>query len=106
MAANRLGLTTQVPIKEIYLTSGPTYIINIGAHAIHLKHAKKLELLYLKRPAGEAIRALSSLGPSEVTQAISKLRRILPEKEFHSLTYTTKVPTWMAQSLCQQRLNG
>jgi hypothetical protein len=36
-AANRLGLTTQVPMRTIYLTSGRSRCLNLGAQSIELK---------------------------------------------------------------------
>jgi len=33
-AANELGLTTQVPVREVYLTSGPSRRLKLGAQVI------------------------------------------------------------------------
>src|SRR5438270_7856617 len=38
-AANALGLTTQVPTKVIYYTSGPNRRFKLGAQVVELKHA-------------------------------------------------------------------
>ncbi len=35
-AANTLGLTTQVPVRSVYLTSGRTRTMNLGKHVIEL----------------------------------------------------------------------
>lgn len=37
-AANELGLTTQVPVREVYLTSGPSRNLKLGAQVIELRH--------------------------------------------------------------------
>jgi hypothetical protein len=39
-AANALGLTTQVPTKLVYLTSGPSRGLHLGAQVVEMKHAR------------------------------------------------------------------
>ena len=56
--ANALGLTMQVPIREIFITSGVSRIIQLGNRAIELKHGTRWQLVLGKRLAGRAIRAL------------------------------------------------
>jgi Family of unknown function (DUF6088) len=58
-AANELGLTTQVPVREVYLTSGPTRKLKLGQQVIELRHAPAWQLVLPGRPAGAAIRALA-----------------------------------------------
>jgi len=36
-AANALGLTTQVPVKSVYLTSGPSRTLSIGKQSVELR---------------------------------------------------------------------
>ena len=36
-AANALGLTTQVPVKSVYLTSGRSRVLNLGRQAVELR---------------------------------------------------------------------
>ena len=38
-AANFLGLTTQTPVQSVYLTSGPSHRLKLGALTVHLRHA-------------------------------------------------------------------
>jgi len=61
-AANELGLTTQVPVREVYLTSGRSRRLQLGAQVIELRHVPAWQLVLLGRPAGAAIRALAWLG--------------------------------------------
>ena len=65
-AANALGLTKQVPVKSVYLTSGPDRKLTLGELTVTLRHAPRWQLAAPHRPAGEAVRALSWLGPNEV----------------------------------------
>jgi Family of unknown function (DUF6088) len=107
VAANRLGLTTQVPTQEVYLTSGRSREMRLGQRIVTLRHAKAWQLSLAKRVAGEAIRALGALGPMEIHNALVKLRRILPPEEFQALTLAAgQVPTWMAEHLSKERSRG
>ena len=64
-AANFLGLTTQTPVQSVYLTSGPSRRLKLGALTVHLRHAPRWQLVAPHRPAGDAIRALAWLGEIE-----------------------------------------
>ncbi len=50
--ANALGLTTQVPTREVFLTSGASRILHLGNRRVELKHANRWQLLLGKRPGG------------------------------------------------------
>lgn len=39
--AHSLGLTTQVPTREIYLTSGPSRRLKLGNREVELKHGNR-----------------------------------------------------------------
>jgi hypothetical protein len=45
-AANALGLTTQVPVREVFLTSGRSRKLKLGAQTVELQHAPPWQLLY------------------------------------------------------------
>ena len=62
-AANALGLTTQVPVRSVYLTSGPNRRLMLGELKVELRHAPRWQLAVPHRPAGQVVRALSWLGP-------------------------------------------
>lgn len=107
VAANRLGLTTQIPTQEVYLTSGRSREMRLGQRIVTLRHAKAWELSLAKRVAGEAIRALGAVGPLEIRDALVKLRHSLPPEEFQALTLAAgQVPTWMAEHLSRERFLG
>ena len=106
-AANRLGLTTQVPVQEIYLTSGRSRAMHLGNRVVHLRRAKKWELSFARRAAGEALRALGAIGPNGLDAALGKLRATLPETEFSLLlSGAIQPPGWMAAALSRQRALG
>lgn len=102
-AANRLGLTTQVPTKVIYYTSGPNRKIKLGAQVVELKHAPNWMLLPGTGRAGEAVRALVWIGKSHAGEALSKLKRTLPESEVKELVALRRaLPGWLSQSISQR----
>lgn len=99
-AANALGLTQQVPIREVYLTSGRSRKLKLGQGEVLIKHAPPWMLTLGTRPAGSAIRALAWVGPSHVNESLASLRRTLPSAEWKALTTArATLPSWMAQAI-------
>jgi hypothetical protein len=103
--ANALGLTTQVPTREIFLTSGPSRTLLLGNQKIELRHGSRWLLAMGRRPAGMAIRALSWLGPERTPQALTVLRSKLPPLEWEAL-YSSRalLPSWMARAVSEVAL--
>ncbi|MBU2783607.1 hypothetical protein HAP99_10545 [Acidithiobacillus caldus] len=105
--ANALGLTTQVPIREIFLTSGPTRKLRLGSRTVELKHSSRWQLALGKRPAGKAIRALSWLGPEQAPSALRILHAQLPTEEWAALLAARAVlPGWMARAISERNGRG
>lgn len=105
--ANALGLTTQVPTREIFLTSGPTRKLRLGNRTVELKHGSRWQLALGKRPAGKAIRALSWLGPEQAPSALHILRAKLPAEEWAALQAArAALPGWMARAVSEMNAHG
>jgi len=99
-AANALGLTTQVPMRAVYLTSGPSRHLKLGEQMVELRHAPIWQLIFPERAAGEVVRALAWLGPEKAGEAIRKLRAKLPPSELKEVASArSRLPTWMAQEV-------
>lgn len=99
-AANALGLTTQVPMRAIYLTSGPSRRLKLGAQVVELRNAPTWQLILPGRPAGEVVRALAWLGPGKAREAVQKLRATLPASELEEVAASrSRLPTWMAREV-------
>lgn len=99
-AANALGLTTQVPMRAIYLTSGRSHRLKLGAQTVEIRHAPAWQLAFPERAAGEVVRALAWLGPEKAGEAIRKLRSKLPSSQLEEVTsMRARLPTWMAQEV-------
>jgi hypothetical protein len=102
--ANALGLTAQVPAREIFLTSGRSRRIRLGQREIELKHAAHWQLALGKRPAGQAVRSLAWLGPEQAMEALKQLQEVLTSEEWQALCQIrTSLPSWMARALASEQ---
>lgn len=100
--ANALGLTTQVPTREVFLTSGPSRRLKLGNREVELKHGNRWQMLLGKRPAGKAIRALIWLGPEQAPKVLQVLRSKLPSQEWEAMRQARAgLPSWMAKAVSE-----
>lgn len=101
-AANALGLTTQVPVRSVYLTSGRSRVLTFGKQVIELRHAPRWQLILADRPMGKVVRALAWLGPEQAGPALETLKRKLPQSAFDELVAVApQLPTWFAQNIVE-----
>lgn len=106
-AANALGLTQQVPIREVYLTSGRTRKLKLGRSEVLVKHVPRWMLALGTGPAGAAVRALAWMGKAQVAQSLAVLRRNLPPTEWRTLASSrAALPSWMAQAIGEEAARG
>jgi hypothetical protein len=106
-AANALGLTQQVPIREVYLTSGRTRKLKLGRSEVLVKHAPRWMLALGTRPAGAAVRALAWIGPTHAGKSVASLRRTLPRSEWQALASArATLPGWMARAIGEEAARG
>lgn len=102
-AANALGLTQQVPIREVYLTSGRTRKLKLGRSEVVVKHVPRWMLALGTGPAGAAVRALAWMGPTHASTSLAALRRTLPPSEWRALTSArAALPSWMARAIGEE----
>ena len=107
-AAREFGLTTQVPMRQVYLTSGRSRIINAAGVEIQMRHVADSRLLLAGRPAGRAFAALMYLGKDEVTTStIKAIKRRLPPQEFEALlSAASSMPSWLSDAFYRYRTLG
>ena len=99
-AANFLGLTTQVPMRLSFLTSGPSRQLRFRALEVVLRHAPSWQLVGENRPAGILVRALTFLHPDEAEEALGKVAPRLSETDLSELLRMRAVlPEWIAKPL-------
>jgi hypothetical protein len=98
VAANRLGLSTQVPAKPIYLTDGRTRQVRIGNITIQIRHAAPKELPVGSQTSAMVFQALRHIGQAAVDDpVIARLRRALSPKQRQELLQDARYTTdWIA----------
>jgi hypothetical protein len=98
--ANRLGLTTQVPVREVFVTPGRSRILKLGSRDLEVQHAPRWQTALPRTEAGAAVRALAWLGKKEAPRAAAHLRAALPEVEWKALSLLrARLPSWMAATI-------
>lgn len=100
-AANLLGLSEQVPAKVIFLTDGPSRVVQVGPMTLQLRRTTPRNMAAAGRPSGLVIQAFRHLGPEHITaERIAKLRRTLPAYDRSSLLKDLALaPAWMHRPL-------
>ncbi|OGV66130.1 MAG: hypothetical protein A3K19_19730 [Lentisphaerae bacterium RIFOXYB12_FULL_65_16] len=82
LAANALGLSTQVPAKMIYLTDGPQRQIQIGSQTLVFRHASPRTMAVSGRVSAVVFQALRYLGRTGVTpDVVQRLRATIPPQD-------------------------
>jgi predicted transcriptional regulator of viral defense system len=102
-AANLLGLSTQVPMKNVFWTEGPSRTIRIGNQTVSLKHVAPSKMIGAGTEAGIVIQAVRSLGEKGVHEIpVHALAKRLPgpvKRAVKRLTPTA--PAWSQAVLNQ-----
>ena len=105
-AANLLGLSTQVPMKVVYLTDGSPRTVQVGKRQIILKRTTPRNMATAGRTSGLVIHALRHLGRENVDeQIIAQLDRRLDDNARRQLMNDIRyAPAWIAEII--RRLAG
>lgn len=102
-AANLLGLSTQVPVRAVYLTDGRARRVALGNQQIVFKHAATRQMATAGRISGTVIQALRWLGRDQVdSRTIDTLRVRLSDEEKQQLLRDLRyAPVWIADIMRQ-----
>jgi hypothetical protein len=104
-SANALGLTTQVPTRTVYLTSGRSRKLMLGKQVVHLQHVPSWQLMLAKEPAGEIVRALVWAGPERARKVLKELEGKVPRSELQKINrHISLFPGWMANALSESAI--
>lgn len=97
MAANQLGLSTQVPSKPTYMTDGPTRTKKVGRQVIQFRKASPKTLVGAGHKTGVVFQALRYVGKDRVdSQIVDRLARVLDDNDRKLLAKQSRhVPAWM-----------
>jgi len=102
-ALNKLGLSTQVPMKVVYLTDGATRTVKVGKRTISFKKTSPKNLLTKGEISSLVIQALKTIGHKKVTdEIITKIHLILKKEQEENILNDAKLaPAWIYKILKQ-----
>jgi Family of unknown function (DUF6088) len=96
-ALNRLGLSTQLPLKALYMTDGSPRTLKIGNRTIEFQKKSAKTLSIQNKLLIMLISALQTLGKDHITpEIIFKLKQILLNNSSNDLSKELgKAPAWI-----------
>jgi len=102
-ALNVLGLSTQVPLKIVYLTDGSPRKITIGNTEVKFKRVAPKKLAYKGQLSTLVVQALSAIGRNQVTEEQkSKIIDLLQKENYKNLKHDIGIaPLWMAEIMAR-----
>ena len=101
-AANLLGLTTQVPVRQVFLTTGGAHRLRLGESTVELQEARDWRMAAPNTPAGNAVRAIEWMGPAEVEQSVAAVCERLEAEDLNELAgIQSSLPEWIARPVSQ-----
>lgn len=100
-ALYKLGISTQVPLKVVYLTDGMRRTIKLGKRAITFKITTPKVLATEGKISSLVIQALQELGKNQVDDAIlQQIKKALQKEDLAILRHDAKLaPVWIATIL-------
>lgn len=98
-ALNKLGLSTQVPMKLVYITDGAPRYVRVGKRTIKFKPTTPKNLAYKGKISGLVVQALKELGDKRVTEEIiNKIKALLRNEKPEVIMEDAKLaPYWIAK---------
>lgn len=101
-ALNKLGLSTQVPTKYTYLTSGSGRVLILGNRAVELKRSVPKNFAYKTNLAALLVQALRTLGQNNIgEQELSLIRKLVRDEKHKDLFAQdlSLMPAWMRKMI-------
>lgn len=100
-ALNKLGLSTQIPLKAVFLTDGAARSIKIGKRTITFKKTSPKNLLAKGEISSLVIQALKSIGQNKLEdENLKKLQTILRKEKKENILHDAKLaPAWINKIL-------
>ena len=97
IAANDLGLSTQVPAVWSYVSTGPYRTYVVGRMRLEFKHTANRELFNMSRKSALCVQAIKAMGKAGVTlDIIKRLSLVLSDREKKSLvSETSHTTSWI-----------
>lgn len=102
-AQNALGLSTQVPLKLVYLTDGSPRTIKIGKRTIQFKKTTPKNLALKGEISKLAVQALKDIGKDKATASeLEKIQSLLLKEDKQDLKHDIALaPQWIAELMAK-----
>ena len=104
LALNVLGLSTQVPMKPVYLTTGSPRVIVVGRKQIRLKRRTPRMYAYKSKLMPLLELAMKAKGQSNISKGdINRIRKLLRDSQEKDLVYGDlgNAPVWIRKIVKQ-----
>jgi len=100
-ALNRIGLSTQVPMKVVYLTNGDSRTIKIGKNTIQFRKTSARKMAYQGEISPLIIQSLEEIGKEGLTPSIAEhIRQLLNKEDVQTVKQNLKLaPHWIGETL-------
>ncbi len=99
VVANRLGLTTQISAKPVYVTTGRSRVVRVGNQTIRFKRVAPRRLPDADSAVIRAIQALHAVGPDPHADVLDAIRMMLTSRQRRQLVKHAKYDAaWVAKS--------
>lgn len=103
-ALNALGMSTQVPMKAVYLTTGSPRVITIGTKKIQLKRRSPRMYAYKSRLMPLLELAMRAKGQANIGEAeLGRIRELLQNSNEKDIIYADlgNAPVWIRKIMKQ-----
>jgi len=102
-AQNALGLSTQVPLRIVYLTDGSPRTIKIGKRTIQFKKTTPKNLALKGKISKLVVQALKDIGKDKATaQELEKIQNVLLKEDKQDLKHDIAIaPQWIAELMAK-----
>lgn len=96
-ALNKLGLSSQVPMKQVYITNGPPRSIKVGRGEIRFKSTSHRKLALKGSISSLVILALDELGQSAIDDTMrQQIREVISKEDPEILAADARLaPAWI-----------
>lgn len=96
-ALNYMGLSTQIPAQNTYLSDGPYRMYNIGGQTLRFKHAALKETALSNPNSALVVQSISAIGESNISKShIKILAEKFSPKEWNAIKLDAKnVSDWI-----------
>ena len=101
-ALNMLGLSTQIPMKVVFLTDGSARNIKVGNQTIQFKKTNPKNLSIEHQLSNLIIQALKEIGEKKIsTGQINKIHNIIEDSGERELVYENlkNAPVWVQKAI-------